>query len=48
MFETHPGYESDAESEIEESFVGNGEDYEEGCEGEKDDHQAVEVMGIRL
>lgn len=48
VFQTDPGYERDAESEVKESFVGDGEKNEDGREGQEDDHQAVEVVVVGL
>jgi len=48
MFETHPGDDGGAEGEVEEAFVGDGEDDEEWGEGEEDDGEAVEVMVVWL
>lgn len=48
MFETYPGDEGGAEGEVEESFVGNGQDDEDGREGEEDDDEAVEIVIIWL
>ena len=48
MFETYPGDEGGAKCEVEESFVGDGQDDEDGREGEKDDDEAMEIMVIWL
>lgn len=48
MLQTDPGDESDAESEVKESLIGDGEDDEDRCEGEEDDHQSVEVVVVGL
>ena len=48
VFETDPGYEGGAEGEVEEAFVGDGEDDEDRGEGEKNDYQAVEVVAVWL
>ena len=41
MFETHPGDKGGAKGEKEESFVGDGQDDEDGRKGKKDDDEAV-------
>ena len=46
VFETHPGDEGGAEGEVEESFVGNGEDDEDGRKGQEDDDESVEIVVI--
>ena len=48
VFEAYPCYEGDAVCEVEEAFVGDGEDDEEGREGEENDHQSVEVVVVWL
>ena len=48
MFETDPGDEGGAEGKVEESFVGDGQDDEDGREGEEDDDEAVEIVIIWL
>lgn len=48
VFETHPGDKRGAEGEVEESFVGYGQDDEDGREGEEDDDEAVEVVVVWL
>ena len=48
MFETDPGDEGGAEGEVEESFVGDGQDDEDGREGEEDDDEAVEIVVVWL
>lgn len=48
VFETYPGDEGGAESEVEESFVGDGQDDENGREGEEDDDEAVEIVVVGL
>lgn len=48
VFKTDPGDEGGAEDEVEQAFVGDGEDDEDWGEGEKDDDEAVEVMIIGL
>ena len=46
VFESNPGDEGDAEYEVEESFVGDGEDDEDWGECEEDDDEAVEVVVV--
>ena len=48
VFEAHPGDKCRAESEVEEAFVGDGEDDEDRREGEEDDDQSVEVVVVWL
>ena len=48
VFEPHPGDEGGAEGEVEESFVGDGQDDEDWREGQKDDDEAVEVVVVWL
>lgn len=48
MFETDPGDEGGAKGEVEESFVGDGQDDEDGGEGEEDDDEAVEIVVVWL
>lgn len=48
VFHADPGYEGEAEGEVEESLVGDCEDDERWCEGEEQDDQAVEVVVVRL
>lgn len=48
VFETHPGDKGGAEGEVEESFIGYGQDDEDGREGEEDDDEAVEVVVVWL
>jgi hypothetical protein len=44
MFQAHPGEEENAEGEVEQSFVRDGEDDEAGREREEDDEEPVEVV----
>ena len=44
VFKADPGDEGGAEGEVEEAFVGDGEDDEDGGEGEEHDGEAVEVV----
>lgn len=44
VFEADPAEEGDGDGEVEEAFVGDGEDDEEGTEGEECDGEAVEVV----
>lgn len=44
VFEADPGDEGGAEGEVEETFVGDGEDDEGGRESEENDDEAVEVV----
>ena len=46
MFETDPGDKGGAEGEVEEPFVGDGEDDEGGGESEKDDYEPLEVVVV--
>jgi hypothetical protein len=48
VLEAHPGEEEDAEGEVEEAFVGDGEDDEGWGKGEEDDDEAVDVVGVGL
>ncbi len=48
VFEADPGDEGGAEGEVEEAFVGDGEDDEDGGEGEEVDGEAVEVVVVGL
>lgn len=48
VLETHPGEESDAEGEVEESLVGDRKDDEDRGESEEHDEQAVEVVVLGL
>ena len=48
VFEAHPAEEGDGDGEVEEAFVGDGEDDEEGAESEEGDGEAVEVVVARL
>lgn len=48
VFETDPGDEGNAEGEVEEAFVGYGEDDEDGGEGKEHDDEAVEVVIVWL
>ena len=48
VFEADPGDEGGAEGEVEEAFVGDCEDDEDGGEGEEDDDKAVEVVVVWL
>lgn len=41
VLETNPGDQRQTERKIEESFIGDGQDDENGREGEEDDHQPV-------
>ena len=45
VFEADPGNDCGGKDEVEEAFVGDGEDYEDGAEGEEDYCEAVEVVG---
>ena len=44
VFEADPAEEGDGDGEVEEAFVGDGEDDEEGAEREECDGEAVEVV----
>lgn len=44
VFEADPAEEGDGDGEVEEAFVGDGEDDEEWSEGEECDREAVEVV----
>lgn len=44
VFEADPAEEGDGDGEVEEAFVGDGEDDEEGSKGEEGDGEAVEVV----
>lgn len=46
MFEADPGNEGGAEGEVEEPFIGDGEDYEGWRECETNDDEAVKVMVV--
>ena len=48
MLEADPGDKSGAEGEIEEPFIGDGEDDEDRREGEKNDHKSMEVVIVRV
>jgi len=48
VFESDPGKEGDAECEVEEAFVGDCEDDEDGRKRQEDYKQAVEVVIIRF
>lgn len=48
VLEAHPGEEQHAEGEVEEPFVGDGEDDESGREGEEDDDKAMDVVRVWL
>lgn len=48
VFEPDPSDEGGAEDEVEESFVGDGEDDEDWGEGQEDDDEAVEVVVVGL
>lgn len=38
VFKADPEEEGEGEDDVEETLVGDGEDYEDGGEGEEDDH----------
>ena len=44
VFKADPAEEGDGDGEVEEAFVGDGEDDEKGAEGEECDGEAVEVV----
>lgn len=46
MFEADPGDEGGAEREVEEPFVGDGEDDEGGGKSEENNNEAMEVVVI--
>ncbi len=46
MFETNPRNERCTEGEVEESFVGDGEEDEDWRERQEDDHESVEIVII--
>lgn len=46
VLEADPGDEGGAEGEVEEAFVGDGEDDEDRGEGEEDDDEAVKVVVV--
>ena len=48
VFKADPGEKGNAEDEIEESFVRDGEDDEDWGEGKEDNEQPVEVMIVWL
>ena len=48
VFEAYPGDEESAEDEVEESFVGDGQDDEDGREGQENHDETMEVMIVRL
>ena len=48
VFEADPAEEGDGDGEVEEAFVGDGEDDEKGTESEESDGEAVEVVVARL
>lgn len=48
VLKPHPGYEGAAESEVEQSFVGDGEDDEHGGQGKEDDHQTMQIVIVWL
>ena len=48
VFEADPAEEGDGDGEVEEAFVRNCEDDEEGTESEESDGEAVEVVVARL
>jgi len=46
VFEADPGDDCGGEGEVEEAFVRDGEDDEDRGEGEEDDEETVEVVGV--
>ena len=44
MLHSDPRHQRDGEDEVEETFVGDGEDDEGRSEAEEDDHESVEVV----
>ena len=48
VFESHPRSDGDAKDEVEETFVGDGEDDKGWGKGEKDDDEPVEVVIVGL
>ena len=48
MFQTDPAEKGDGDGEVEEAFVGDGEDDEEGTKSEECDGEAVKVVIARL
>lgn len=44
MLEARPAEDAEAEGEVEEAFVGDGEDDEGGGELEEDDDESLEVV----
>ena len=48
VFEADPAEEGDCDGEVEETFVGDGEDHEERAKREECDGEAVEVVVLGL
>lgn len=46
VLEADPGDDSGGKDEVEETFVGDGENHKDGAEGKEDDSQAMEVVGV--
>ena len=48
VLKADPGDDCGGEGEVEETFVGDGKDDEDGGEGKEDYEEAVEVVGVCL